>query len=64
MVGGRDYESQQYNMATQGARQPGSAYKTFVLTTAVSQGISPYQYFDSDSPASFSRFSLPLTRIR
>jgi penicillin-binding protein 1A len=41
MVGGRDFEKQQFNVAVQGKRQPGSAFKPFVLVTALSQGISP-----------------------
>lgn len=47
MVGGKDYTEQQYNIAAQGGRQPGSAFKIFVLTTAISNGISPYKYYDS-----------------
>src|SRR5215208_4844310 len=31
----------QFNLAAQGHRQAGSTFKTFVLTTAVSQGINP-----------------------
>ncbi|TLM65325.1 MAG: penicillin-binding protein, partial [Actinobacteria bacterium] len=41
MVGGRDFTSQQFNVAVQGRRQPGSAFKPFVLVTALEQGISP-----------------------
>ena len=47
MVGGKDYSELQYNIAAQGGRQPGSAFKVFVLTTAISNGISPYKYYDS-----------------
>jgi len=47
MVGGKDYSEQQYNIAAQGGRQPGSAFKPFVLTTAISNGISPYKTYDS-----------------
>jgi 1A family penicillin-binding protein len=47
MVGGRDYSQLQYNIAAQGGRQPGSAFKAFVLTTAISNGISPYKTYDS-----------------
>ena len=35
------YETEQYNLAFQGRRQPGSAFKTFVLTAAVRRGIDP-----------------------
>lgn len=40
MVGGSDFQEVQFNLATQGQRQPGSAFKTFVLAEAVRQGIS------------------------
>lgn len=41
MVGGKDYDENQYNLATQGARQAGSSFKTFTLVSALEQGISP-----------------------
>ncbi|MDQ3677664.1 MAG: transglycosylase domain-containing protein, partial [Actinomycetota bacterium] len=41
MVGGRNYEQAPFNLATQGQRQPGSAFKPFVLATALRRGISP-----------------------
>ena len=41
MASSAAYESSQFNLAAQGARQPGSAFKPFVLTTAVDQGIDP-----------------------
>ncbi|MEA2193462.1 MAG: penicillin-binding protein, partial [Solirubrobacteraceae bacterium] len=41
MVGGTDYDKVPFNLATQGQRQPGSAFKPFVLATALRQGISP-----------------------
>jgi penicillin-binding protein 1A len=47
MVGGRDFASQQYNVVTQGHRQPGSAFKPFLLATALAQGVSPEQTFPS-----------------
>ena len=47
MVGGRDFANQQYNVVTQGHRQPGSAFKPFVLATALDQGVSPEQVFES-----------------
>lgn len=42
-----DFEKLQFNLATQGKRQPGSAFKTFVLTTALEQGIQSDQLFES-----------------
>jgi penicillin-binding protein 1A len=41
MVGGSDFEEVKFNLATQGKRQPGSSFKTFVLAEAIRQGISP-----------------------
>jgi penicillin-binding protein 1A len=41
MVGGDDYAASPFNLATQGQRQPGSAFKAFVLATALERGISP-----------------------
>jgi membrane peptidoglycan carboxypeptidase len=39
MVGGRDFGASQFNLAVQSRRQPGSAFKTFVLVAALEQGI-------------------------
>ncbi len=41
MSGGFDYEMSEFNRATQGRRQPGSAFKPFVYLTALSQGFTP-----------------------
>lgn len=41
MVGGRSYEESQFNRATTGRRQPGSAFKPFVYLTAMEQGLTP-----------------------
>jgi penicillin-binding protein 1A len=41
----------QFNFAAQAHRQPGSSFKTFVLTTAIKQGIDPNStYYDGSSP--------------
>ena len=47
MVGGSDFSELQFNLATQGRRQPGSAFKPFVLVTALEQGIGPDALYDS-----------------
>ena len=38
MVGGNNYRKSQFNLAVQGVRQPGSAFKPFVLATALAKG--------------------------
>src|SRR5919197_304609 len=40
MASSGTYKRSNFNLAAQGHRQPGSAFKTFVLTTAVKQGIN------------------------
>jgi penicillin-binding protein 1A len=41
MVGGRDYSTTPFNLATNGQRQPGSSFKAFDLAAALQDGISP-----------------------
>jgi penicillin-binding protein 1A len=41
MVGGYDFHTSKFNNATQGLRQTGSAYKPFVYTAAVENGMTP-----------------------
>jgi penicillin-binding protein 1A len=50
MVSSSNYDSSQFNLAAQGHRQPGSTFKTFVLTTAVKQGIDPYSTYYASKP--------------
>ncbi len=38
MVGGRDYATRPFNLATQGQRQPGSSIKPFILASALKKG--------------------------
>ena len=40
----------QFNLAAQGHRQPGSTFKAFVLTTAIKQGIDPYTTYYVSKP--------------
>ena len=47
MVGGRNYHQSQFNLATQGQRQPGSSFKPFVLAAALEQNISPTSVLQS-----------------
>jgi penicillin-binding protein 1A len=49
MVGGRDFGKHQFNRVTQAQRQPGSTFKTFVYSTAIAAGFSPYKsYLDAE----------------
>ena len=41
MVGGENYHKNQFNLATQGERQPGSSFKPFVLATALKSNVAP-----------------------
>lgn len=47
MVGGRNQNSD-FNLVTQGQRQPGSSFKPFALIAALEQGISPKRKFVSE----------------
>ncbi len=51
LVGGRSYAEDKFSLATQAKRQPGSSFKTFVLTDAIEQGMPPYYRIASSSPA-------------
>ena len=41
MVGGRDFETQKFNTATQALRQPGSSVKPFIWAAAIDNGYTP-----------------------
>ena len=41
MASSGTYQDRKFNLAAQGHRQPGSAFKTFVLVTALRQGVDP-----------------------
>jgi len=58
MVGGDDYATTPFNLATQGRRQPGSAFKPFVLAQALTDGISP------DSTWSSRQIDICVTRTK
>jgi penicillin-binding protein 1A len=50
MASSSSYGASQFNLAAQGHRQPGSTFKTFVLTTAIRQGIDPYSTYYTSKP--------------
>ena len=47
MLGGPDYSEAPFNLATNGHRQPGSAFKPFTLITALQQGHSTGEVYAS-----------------
>ena len=47
MVGGRDFTKDKFNLAVQGRRQPGSAFKPFVLVTALGEGVRAKDVFSA-----------------
>jgi penicillin-binding protein 1A len=55
MVGGADYSQNAFNLATNGHRQPGSAFKPFTLVRALADGVSPDATFVSQQKT----FDLP-----
>ncbi len=54
MVGGRDYSESQFNRALQSRRQPGSAFKPVIYTSAVENGYTPADLID-DIPVEYVR---------
>jgi penicillin-binding protein 1A len=52
MVGGDNYDEHPFNIATDGHRQPGSAFKPFTLVEALLHGISPGSVWPS-APVTF-----------
>ncbi|WP_421658353.1 transglycosylase domain-containing protein [Leptothermofonsia sp. ETS-13] len=62
MVGGTDFRSSQFNRVTQAQRQPGSAFKTILYTTAIATGMSPWTsyldapyYIDGYKPENYNK---------
>lgn len=49
MYGGPDYRKDQYNGATQGRRQPGSSFKSFVYLVAAQNGLARNPYASVDN---------------
>jgi len=50
LVGGPGGSAQQFDVITQGARQPGSGFKLFTLLAALEQGYSVYDTLDGAGP--------------
>ncbi|MBE3087888.1 MAG: penicillin-binding protein, partial [Chloroflexi bacterium] len=43
----------QFNLAAQAKRQPGSTFKVFVLTAAIAQGMDPYSTYYTSAPFTY-----------
>ena len=56
MASSGTYDDRTFNLAAQGHRQPGSAFKTMVLTTAILRGINPQSTTYTSKPL---RLDLP-----
>ena len=53
LVGGPRFEEAKFNLATQGDRQPGSSFKTFVLIAALEAGFVPNDTISGIGPCQF-----------
>jgi penicillin-binding protein 1A len=60
MVGGRDFETSQFNRATQAQRQVGSSFKPYDYTAAMEAGMKPYDTV-LDTPTTFFTAGGPYT---
>ena len=49
MIGGRDFQESEFNRATQARRQAGSAFKPFVYTAALDNGIFPIDVYEDNA---------------
>lgn len=53
MVGGYSFEDSKFNRATQAMRQTGSSFKVYVYTTALEQGMTPFDTI-VDAPVTYT----------
>ena len=50
LYGGRNFQANKFDLASQGRRQPGSSFKPVVYLAALRNGIDPRNTFDASSP--------------
>jgi penicillin-binding protein 1A len=55
MVGGSDFNARPFNLATNGHRQPGSAFKPFILVRALDDGVDPNSSWASQPKTFYSK---------
>lgn len=60
MVGGRDFATKKFNLATQAKRQPGSSVKPFVWLAAIDNGMTPSDML-VDEP--FARYNIYTEKV-
>ena len=63
MVGGPNFEQAQFNVATQGIRQTGSAFKAITLAATLREGWAPDDSVNARSPCTFNLPGAPQWRI-
>jgi len=56
LYGGADYQTRQFNTATDGRAQAGSTFKPFTLISALENGFELSDWFDGDSPMNFPEY--------
>ena len=60
MIGGESFDTEsQFNLATQGRRQPGSSFKPFVITAALRRGIQTDDKINGEGPCEFPEETEP-----
>ncbi|MBC8390893.1 MAG: PBP1A family penicillin-binding protein [Actinobacteria bacterium] len=63
LIGGKDYSTSKFNIATQGKRQPGSVFKVLVLMESIMQNFSPKNTFNPNGPITIDMEEGPDWRV-